>query len=99
VRYLEASVTAAEGALRLSTDQYAQGLISFLPVLTAEQSVYTARSELIAARRELISARIQLARALGGGWMKKDIERVKNPGQDSNKGHTQKQKQSWTKES
>ncbi len=75
VHWLEASVTATEGALRMSSEQYAQGLISYLPVLTAEQSVYTARSNLISARRELVSARVQLARALGGGWMDRKIQR------------------------
>jgi len=68
VVHLESRVKAAEGARRLSMEQYTQGLVPYLTVLTAERSVYTARSELISARRELISARIQLARALGGGW-------------------------------
>ncbi len=66
--FLERRVDASQKALRLSTEQYTQGLISYLAVLTAENSTYTARSELISARRELISSRIQLARALGGGW-------------------------------
>jgi NodT family efflux transporter outer membrane factor (OMF) lipoprotein len=74
VKWLEQSVSAAEGALRMSTHQYEQGLINFLPVLTAEQSVYNARTELLSARRELVSARVQLARALGGSWMDKQIE-------------------------
>jgi NodT family efflux transporter outer membrane factor (OMF) lipoprotein len=76
VRWQEAAVAAAEGALRMSLEQYAQGLISFLPVLTAEQSVYNARTSLITARRELISARIQLARSLGGSWMKKEQQKI-----------------------
>lgn len=80
VKWLEAKVTAAEGALRMSTDQYAQGLISFLPVLTAEQTVYEARSELLTARRELVAARIQLARALGGGWMEAEVKRHRGEG-------------------
>ena len=68
VVFLERRVKASQRALRLSTEQYTQGLVSFLVVLTAQNSTYTARSELISARRELISSRIQLARALGGGW-------------------------------
>lgn len=75
VRWLEEKVTAAEGALRMSTDLYAQGLVTFLQVLSAEESVYNAKRELISARRELISARVQLARALGGGWMEREIAR------------------------
>ena len=75
VRWLEEKVSAAEGALRMSTDLYAQGLVTFLQVLTAEESVYNAKRELISARRELVSARVQLARALGGGWMEREIAR------------------------
>ena len=68
VKHLEERVAATQGALRLSTDQYAQGLLNYLNVLASEQSYYAARVDLIAARRELVSARIQLARALGGSW-------------------------------
>ena len=68
VVFLERRVEASRRALRLSTEQYTQGLVSYLVVLSAQNSTYTARSELISARRELISSRIQLARALGGGW-------------------------------
>ena len=68
VVFLERRVEASRRALDLATHQYRQGLVSYLLVLTAENSTYTARSELISARRELISSRIQLARALGGGW-------------------------------
>lgn len=68
VRFLEQRVAAADSARRLSTEQYMQGLVNYLVVLTTEQSVYSARAELITARRELISSRIQLARALAGGW-------------------------------
>ena len=63
----------------MSTHQYEQGLITFLPVLTAEQSVYNARTELLTARRELVSARVQLARALGGGWMDKRDRSARQP--------------------
>ena len=68
VTFLERRVEASRRARRMSTEQYRQGLVTYLVVLTAQNSTYTARSELISARRELISSRIQLARALGGGW-------------------------------
>ncbi|MBW2732236.1 MAG: TolC family protein, partial [Deltaproteobacteria bacterium] len=72
IKWLQERVLAAEGALRLSTDQYTQGLTIYLNVLTAEQALLQARTELIAARRELIAARVSLARALGGAWMDAD---------------------------
>jgi multidrug efflux system outer membrane protein len=74
IKWLEERVEAANGAVRLSLDQYSQGLTLFLNVLTAEQALLQARTDLINARRELIAARITLARALGGKWMDKDIK-------------------------
>ncbi|MCK5800203.1 MAG: efflux transporter outer membrane subunit, partial [Deltaproteobacteria bacterium] len=75
IKHLEMRVLTAEGALRLSTDRYRQGLTIYLAVLTSEQALLGARTELLAARRELISARVSLARALGGSWMNEDIKR------------------------
>lgn len=69
IHWLEERVEALEGALRLSIDQYAQGLSPFLDVLASEQALLGSRSALIAGRRQLIAARISLARALGGSWM------------------------------
>jgi len=80
IQWLQARVEASEGALRLSTDQYVQGLSQFLDVLTSEGFLFAARTDLIAARRELISARVSLARALGGSWMDDAAKRL-----DSNK--------------
>ena len=85
VTLLERRVDASQKVLRLSTEQYMQGLVPYLTVLTAQNSFYSARSELISARRELISARIQLARALGGGWAasKKPRSNTSSGGKDA----------------
>lgn len=85
ITHLEQLVAASEGALRLSVDQYLQGLSGYLNVLSAEQSLFSARLELITARRELISARISLARAVGGSWMDPVIRarRAREEGQAS----------------
>lgn len=74
IKHINDRVTAAEGALRLSSDQYAQGLTLYLNVLLAEQALLGARTDLINARRELVSARVTLARALGGSWMDETIK-------------------------
>lgn len=71
---LEEGVSASKAAQRLAIDQYAQGLSDYLPVLTAQQILFDAESALIEARRQLISDRIQLARALGGEWMDREME-------------------------
>ncbi len=65
---LKVRVTNAEAMMRLAVEQYLQGLVPYLNVLTAEASLYSTRSSLLSARRELISARVKLARALAGAW-------------------------------
>ncbi len=60
---------AAEDALRLSKSRYADGLSTYLPVLTAQTTYFNSQTRLLSARRRQISARISLARALGGNWM------------------------------
>ena len=64
----ERELDSAEAALRDITFRYRRGLIEFLPVLTALQSVQALELELITARRQALSFRIQLYRALGGTW-------------------------------
>ncbi len=73
---LQERVTTAQAMLRLAVEQYLQGLVPYINVLTAEQSLFNARASLISARRELISARIKLARALAGGWKGKAKSRA-----------------------
>ena len=68
IRLLKDGVSASEGELRLTLDNYLQGLTDYLPVLTAQQRFYNAKSALLTSKRRLISERIQLARALGGEW-------------------------------
>jgi outer membrane protein TolC len=68
--------------LRLSLDRYLYGLTDYLPVLSAQRSQFEAQSRLLTARRQLISARVSLARALGGEWMKDEIERRQTVEQD-----------------
>lgn len=72
---LEERVEATGAALRLSLDRYLLGLSDYLPVLTAQGLDFEAQSQLLSARRQLISDRIGLARAVGGNWMEKDIEK------------------------
>lgn len=85
IKWLEERVTAAEGAVRLSLDQYSQGLALYLNVLTAEQALLGARTDLINARRDLIAARITLARALGGRWMDKETAGQQSAGSEARK--------------
>ena len=68
---LHAETAQATGAtLRLSTDRYLAGLVDYLPVLTAQRTDFDVSSRLLSARRQLLAERISLARALGGDWMR-----------------------------
>lgn len=65
---LELQVELSGKALREARERYRQGLIQYLPVLTALQGEQRTQLALQLARRQLISHRIQLCRALGGSW-------------------------------
>jgi NodT family efflux transporter outer membrane factor (OMF) lipoprotein len=66
--FLQKSVTAAEGALRIAMLQYRQGIADFTTVLTAEQNLYQAQNSLALATGSIALGLITTYRALGGGW-------------------------------
>jgi outer membrane protein, multidrug efflux system len=68
IRDLEEQVEIAANTLREAQERYRQGLIDYLPVLTALQTQQQVQLSLLQAHRQLISYRIQLCRALGGTW-------------------------------
>ena len=70
VERLAETAQATGATLRLSTDRYLAGLVDYLPVLTAQRADFDVSSRLLAARRQLLAERISLARALGGDWMR-----------------------------
>ena len=59
---------AAEEALALARVQYRAGILDYLRVLTALQSVQELESAELDSRRLLLSQRIQLCRVSGGYW-------------------------------
>lgn len=65
---------ATQASLRLSLQNYLQGVNDYLPVLTAQRNLFEVQSGLLSARRQQISHRISLARALGGSWMQGPME-------------------------
>ncbi len=68
VELLRQSVSAANKALRVATDQYLLGTRDFTTVLTAEQNLYQAQNSLASAEGSLSNSLTSLYRALGGGW-------------------------------
>lgn len=65
---LDSQLTEARSTLDEAQRRYSQGLIDYLPVLTALSGVQQSEQALLSARRQLLSYRIQLHRALGGAW-------------------------------
>jgi outer membrane protein TolC len=63
-----AAVRAAQESLRLATNQYQAGTVSYINVASAQSTELSARRSAldIAGRRE--TATIGLIKALGGGW-------------------------------
>jgi NodT family efflux transporter outer membrane factor (OMF) lipoprotein len=66
--FLRRSVQAAGGALRIATEQYEQGGVSFTTVLTAEQNLLQAENSFAVAAANVPLGLTALFRALGGGW-------------------------------
>jgi NodT family efflux transporter outer membrane factor (OMF) lipoprotein len=66
--FLQQSVSAAEGALRIALLQYREGILDFTTVLTAEQNLYQAQNNLALATGSIALGLITTYRALGGGW-------------------------------
>ena len=73
VERLAETAQATGATLRLSTDRYLAGLVDYLPVLTSQRTDFDVSSRLLAARRQLLAERISLARALGGDWMRNQM--------------------------
>lgn len=62
------AVKAAEESLRIATNQYKAGIVSYLSVTSAQSSAYAAqRSALALAGTRLVDA-VALIKALGGSW-------------------------------
>jgi outer membrane protein TolC len=64
---LAAERTAAD-SLAISRDQYRAGAITYLSLLTAEQTYQQTRISLVQAQANRFSDTAALFQALGGGW-------------------------------
>jgi NodT family efflux transporter outer membrane factor (OMF) lipoprotein len=62
------ATVAAQTALDVSLNQYRAGLVSYLPVATAQSMLLTSQRALVGLTARRFGAAVQLIRALGGGW-------------------------------
>ena len=65
---LAQAVSAAENSLTIAKDQYSVGLVTFLNVYTAENTLLSARDQLAQSDAEAAEDLVSLYKALGGGW-------------------------------
>ncbi len=69
LKYLRKEEAFARAALVSAKDQYSNGLVDFLRVLSATQALQRLELNVLQAERDVLGFRIQLHRALGGSWM------------------------------
>jgi len=62
------AVNAAELALRISTDQYKAGTVSYLQVITSQTAAFTAEKSAVDILTRRLVASVALVQALGGDW-------------------------------
>jgi NodT family efflux transporter outer membrane factor (OMF) lipoprotein len=65
---LHRSVVAANGTVKVATDQYESGGTDFTTVLVSEQNLFQYESALAMARANVSLGATAIYRALGGGW-------------------------------
>jgi multidrug efflux system outer membrane protein len=61
-------VDAAADSVRLSTMLFKAGVNNYLPVLTAQQTLYSAQQTLLTLKQAQLANLVTLYKALGGGW-------------------------------
>jgi multidrug efflux system outer membrane protein len=58
----------ARAALEVAESRYLRGLLEYLNVLDAQQSLFLAEQDLTLVDLAILTNRVALHRALGGGW-------------------------------
>ncbi|HKD50661.1 MAG TPA: efflux transporter outer membrane subunit [Candidatus Acidoferrum sp.] len=72
----EQAVDAARRTLNISTDRYTGGLVNYLDVVTAQQTLLNNEQQLAAIRGQRLVTSVLLIKALGGGWDASSISAV-----------------------
>jgi outer membrane protein, multidrug efflux system len=62
------AVTDARRLLSLANDRYSGGLVAFLDVITAQQSLLTSERQDVQIHGQQLTLSVSLVKALGGGW-------------------------------
>ncbi|NPT35839.1 efflux transporter outer membrane subunit [Paraburkholderia xenovorans] len=62
------AVTDAQHLLALANDRYSGGLVAYLDVITAQQSLLTSERQDVQIHGQQMTLSVSLVKALGGGW-------------------------------
>lgn len=63
-----AAVDDAQKLLSLANDRYSGGLVAYLDVITAQQSLLTSQRQDVQIHGQQLTLEVSLVKALGGGW-------------------------------
>jgi outer membrane protein TolC len=85
VRALEDAESAAASSTAIAQQQYANGLVNFITVLSTETTLLSARDQLIQARQALAQDFGALYKALGGGWDEASVDWHTRPPEPENR--------------
>ena len=61
-------MTDAQHLLALANDRYSGGLVAYLDVITAQQSLLTSERQDVQIHGQQMTLSVSLVKALGGGW-------------------------------
>jgi outer membrane protein, multidrug efflux system len=71
------AVVDSQSLLSLANDRYSGGLVAYLDVITAQQSLLTAERQDVQIHGQQMTMAVSLVMALGGGWDDNDIAAAK----------------------
>jgi NodT family efflux transporter outer membrane factor (OMF) lipoprotein len=84
-RALVAAESAASSSEAIARQQYADGLVTFINVLSAETTLLTARDQLIQSRQALAQDIAAVYKSLGGGWDEASVNWETHPADPENR--------------
>jgi NodT family efflux transporter outer membrane factor (OMF) lipoprotein len=73
----QAAVADAQRLLDLANDRYSGGLVAYLDVINAQQSLLTSQRQDVQIHGQQLSLTVTLVKALGGGWENVDTAGAK----------------------
>lgn len=69
------AVASAQESVKLATNQYKAGLVSYLNVVAAQNAAYSSRRSALNVLESRLSASVLLIKALGGDWADTDTQK------------------------